>query len=218
MTKQVKRRTVNLNLADNVDHSGPGSLKPATGSKFRAFNSVLLNSVLATSWCPPGSGDDYCQKRYSMAITALIAFKPQDEIDGMIAAQAVAMHLASMECFRRAMLAEQPGEVAARLRKDGANLARGMTEMIAALDRKRGKTGNQTVRVEHVTVQAGGQAIVGNVVPGKPGVGDRIEPQQEPYGPPARVAHDATLGTVLPPVRSKDAERVPVPISGDGER
>ena len=33
----------------------------------------------------------------------------------------------------------------------------------AELARLRGQTGQQTVRVEHVTVQAGGQAVVGNV-------------------------------------------------------
>jgi hypothetical protein len=51
------------------------------------------------------------------------------------------------------------------MRKDGANLARGMTDMLDALDRKRGK-GPQVVRVERVTVHQGGQAIVGTVQAG----------------------------------------------------
>jgi hypothetical protein len=50
---------------------------------------------------------------------------------------------------------------ASKLRKDGANLARAMTDMLDALDRKRGK--RQVVRVERVVVHEGGQAIVGNV-------------------------------------------------------
>jgi len=37
------------------------------------------------------------------------------------------------------------------------------TRQVEALAHKRGETGQQTVRVEHVTVQAGGQAIVGAV-------------------------------------------------------
>jgi hypothetical protein len=53
----------------------------------------------------------------------------------------------------------------ARMRKDGANLAQGMTDMVDALDRKRGK-GPQVVRVERVTVHQGGQAIVGTVQAG----------------------------------------------------
>ena len=56
-------------------------------------------------------------------------------------------------------------DAASKLRKDGANLARAMTDMLDALDRKRGK-GPQVVRVERVVVHEGGQAIVGNVQPG----------------------------------------------------
>ena len=44
----------------------------------------------------------------------------------MLAAQTVAMHFGAMECFRRAMVHDQQPEVASKLRKDGANLARGM--------------------------------------------------------------------------------------------
>ena len=105
------------------------------------------------------------------AVAALRAFKPTDEIEGMLAAQTVAMHFGAMECFRRAMVYEQPPEVASKLRKDGANLARGMTDMLEALDRKRGK-GPQVVEVERVVVHEGGQAIVGNVQPAAPKVGE----------------------------------------------
>src|SRR6476620_7026521 len=80
----------------------------------------------------------------------------------LLAAQATALHYASMECLHRAMLPQQPADLASKLRKDGANLSRGMTDMLEALDRKRGK-GPQVVRVERVVVQEGGQAIVGNV-------------------------------------------------------
>jgi hypothetical protein len=82
----------------------------------------------------------------------------------MIAAQAVALHNGAMECFRRAILPDQPAEIASRLRRDGANLSRAMTDLLDALARKRGK-GPQVVRVERVVVQDGGQAIVGNVQP-----------------------------------------------------
>ena len=60
------------------------------------------------------------------------------------------------------MLPGQPSEVASKLRKDAANMARAMTDMLDAMDRKRGK-GPQVVRVERVVVHEGGRAIVGNV-------------------------------------------------------
>ncbi len=99
------------------------------------------------------------------AVAALAAFKPEDEIEGMMAAQAVALHFSAMECFRRAVIRDQSFEVASKLRRDGANLCRAMTEIVEALNRKRGK-GAQVVRVERVVVQDGGQAIVGAVAQG----------------------------------------------------
>jgi hypothetical protein len=56
-------------------------------------------------------------------------------------------------------------------------LSRTYAALIDALNRHRGK-GQQTVRVEHVTVQAGGQAIVGNVE--TPGGGDRLKSEEQP--------------------------------------
>ena len=144
------------------------------GSKVDEFNDFILRDTLATAWFPPGKDDRAVERRIRAAVAAVTAFKPTDEIEGMLAAQAVALHFGAMECFRRAMIAEQPGEFQSKLRKDGANLARGMTEMLDALDRKRGKGPRQIVRVERVVVQDGGQAIVGAVATGAgvPGRGE----------------------------------------------
>ncbi len=143
-----------------------------SGSKSLSFNSVLLRETLATIWVP-GNDDDGMNKAIQAAAAALAAFKPKDEIEGMIAAQAVALHFGAMEALRRSMVKEQPSEIAARLRKDGANLARAMTDMLDAIDRKRGKR-QQVVRVERVVVQDGGQAIVGNVNPDPKGTGGGV--------------------------------------------
>jgi hypothetical protein len=129
------------------------------GSELPEFNHALLNATVATI---SAHDPDAAAVRVAAATAALAAFKPTDEIEGMIAAQAVALHHAAMECFRRATLPGHAPEVASKLRKDGANMARGMTDMLEALDRRRGK-GHQLVRVERVVVHEGGQAIVGNV-------------------------------------------------------
>lgn len=137
------------------------------GSKVSSFNNAMLRRTLSTVWCFKGEKDD--QKRMmAAAYAAMAAFKPTNEIEGMLAAQAVAMHFGAMECFRRSIIGEQPPDIASKLRKDGANLARGMVDMLDALDRKRGK-GPQVVRVERVVVNEGGQAIVGNVQPAATG-------------------------------------------------
>jgi hypothetical protein len=110
-------------------------------------------------------------------------FKPADEIEGMLAAQAMAMHHASMECSRRAMVHEQPFEVAQGFRKAAANASRNFIELLAALDRKRGK--GQVVRVERVVVNEGGKAIVGNVQGGRPAAADAMAT------PPLAIGHEA---------------------------
>jgi hypothetical protein len=141
--------------------TGPNGLKPMGGSDWPKFNEVLLKSTMATI---PNTDPDASPQRVAAVCAALAAFRPTDEVEGMIASQAVALHHAAMECFRRAMIPDQHPDVASRLRKDGANLTRAMTDMVDALDRKRGK-GPQVVRVERVVVHEGGQAIVGNVQP-----------------------------------------------------
>lgn len=137
------------------------------GSPEPDFNWQIIREAAANIRMLGPDEDNTAQKLLRITCSALDAFKPQDEIEGMIAAQAVALHFGAMEALRRSMIADQPAEIAARLRKDGANLARAMTDMVDALDRKRGKA-QQVVRVERVVVEDGGQAIVGNVNGGRP--------------------------------------------------
>jgi hypothetical protein len=145
------------------------SPKVMGGSNWPAFNRVLLETTLATI-ATTTNDPEAASHRIAAAAAALAAFKPADEIEAMLAGQAVALHFGALECLRRATLPDQHPEVASKLRRDGANLARGMTDMLEALDRKRGK-GPQIVRVERVVVHEGGQAIVGNVQPAVSKVG-----------------------------------------------
>lgn len=197
------------------------ALGEMTGSSLNAFSYDLLNRTIATLWRPgqePPKPDD---PELQAMLAAMAAFKPKDEIEGMLAAQAVALNAASLECLRRAMIPNQPVEVRGQMLKHGANLARAFTDMLDAIDRKRGKHRKQVVRVEKVTVQAGGQAIVGNVAPALPmggGGADGTKTEEEPHATRPRLAHDSTLGAVLPPLRGADAGREPVPVASDAER
>jgi hypothetical protein len=144
--------------------TGPRTL---AGSDHQPFAETLLNEVLSTIRTS-SSDPEAAAKR--IAAAALAAFKPADEVEAMLAGQAVAMHHMGLECFRRAMLPDQHPDTASKLRRDGANLCRGMVDMLDGLDRRRGKV-SQTVRVERVVVHEGAQALIGNVAasPGPPG-------------------------------------------------
>src|SRR4051794_21840202 len=107
-------------------------LKAATGSSGVAFGTDLLRRTLA---CIRTTDDQ--QSAIIATAAALGAFSPADEIEAMIASQAIAAHHASMDMFRRGMIDGQPVDIATRYRRDAANLARCTTDMIEALARKR---------------------------------------------------------------------------------
>ena len=147
------------------------------------FNNALIRAVVDTGWFPPGQSAQDRDRQIFVSVTSLMAFKPADEIEGMLAAQLMAMHHASMECSRRAMVQDQPYEFAQGFRKAAANASRTFVELLAALDRKRGKGGQQVVRVEHVHVHSGGQAIVGNIATSGHGGGGATSSPGNPATP-----------------------------------
>ncbi len=155
---------VKTQAADLLRPDG-GDQNPITGSDSPAFSRHLLSSVGSTLWFPEGTPPEQIVAATAAALSAVQGFAPRDPVEGMMAAQAVALHHAAMECFRRAMIPGQSFEVADRLRRQGANLSRAMADMAEGIDRRRGK-GPQVVRVERVVVQDGGQAIVGAITTG----------------------------------------------------
>jgi hypothetical protein len=92
------------------------------------------------------------------------AIQPRDELETMLALQTGAIHAATMTMARRLNLAESLPQIEAAERALN-KLARTYTVQIEALKRYR-TGGQQRVIVEHVTVNAGGQAIVGAVMTG----------------------------------------------------
>src|SRR5687767_15968296 len=122
----------------------------------------------------------------------MVGIKPSDELEGMLAAQLVACHNASMECFRRAMIGEQSFEGRRENLNQANKLSRTYATLLEALNRHRGK-GQQKVVVEHVHVHAGGQAVVGTV---------ESRPKSENYSDAKQIAH-----APQPTMRRADEER-----------
>lgn len=101
------------------------------------------------------------QRKLDFALGFIEAIEPQDEIEVALAIQMVAAHLASMQASKSFMAATSI------VAKDSAEramnkLMRTYTTQMEALKRHRSKA-QQIVRVERVTVEDGGQAIVGPV-------------------------------------------------------
>jgi hypothetical protein len=89
-----------------------------------------------------------------------LAIGPKDELEGMLAAQLISYHNASMEYYRRAMIGEQTFEGRRENLNQANKLSRTYATVLEALNRHRAK-GQQKVTVEHVHVHEGGQAIEG---------------------------------------------------------
>jgi hypothetical protein len=183
------------------------TLKRVGGSQSDDWNHVLGNQAIQSLWIKQ-SDNEVRARQYNAAIAGLIGIAPQDEIEGMIAAQLIAAHNATMECYRRAMIDEQTLEGRRDNLSQANKLSRTYAVLLDTLNRYRGKEGQQKVTVEHVDVHAGGQAVVGMVE--SPRGGD--QPKSEDHHA-KQIAH-----APQPAVWSADKEREPVPVAGDAER
>ncbi len=101
------------------------------------------------------------ESKMRFALGVIVGLEPRDEIEAMLAAQMAAVHVCAMDASRRYLWGESLAS------KDSAEraltkLTRTFATQMETLKRYRSK-GRQVVRVERVTVNEGGQAIVGPV-------------------------------------------------------
>jgi hypothetical protein len=172
------------------------------GSKDANWNSEIASQAVAALWT--GNSDAVQRNSQILAIIGAIqGLGPKDEIEGMIVAQMLAAHHAAMECFRRAMLGEQTFEGRYESLNQANKLSRTHIALVEALNRHRGK-GQQRVTVEHVTVNAGGQAIVGSLE--TPGRGAQPKSEDQTYA--KQIAH--APGTTLQGAFKTDRKAVQV--------
>lgn len=196
MTKKPK--LMEINADDPADRKG--ELRSVGGSKSDRWNNLVLNQVVLAMRTNPDD-EEALHRQASANLAAMVGINPKDEMEGMLAAQLLASHNAAMECFRRAMIPDQTFEGRRENLNQANKLSRTHTTLLEALNRHRGK-GQQRVTVEHVTVNEGGQAIVGNV-----SQGGGVAPKNEDQSHAKQISH--APGTQMP--REIEAERQAVP-------
>lgn len=157
----VKVTKTKAGCAVGPDHPdlaiGSVTLMNAMGTASTEFMHGLLTQL--SNAASQGREPDEASINFMLSVVNGIG--PRDEVEAMLAAQMAAIHMATMTFARRLAHVETLPQ------QDGAErafnkLARTFTTQIEALKRYR-SDGHQTVRVERVTVEAGGQAIVGAV-------------------------------------------------------
>jgi len=114
------------------------------------------------------------ERQLNFMLAMVTGIEPRDQLEAMLAAQMAAVHNATMTFARRLNHVDDIRQQDSAERAFN-KLARTFASQVEALKRYR-SAGEQTVRVEHVTVNEGGQAIVGNVAHGGRGLPEKMEP------------------------------------------
>lgn len=135
-------------------------LKAVGGTDHGQFNAMLMRQALASF--PTTFADPSKPTGFDAVATGLIAIAPRDAQEGMIAAQMLGLHNSAMDCLRRAVHEGQSFEGREMNLTQAAKLSRTYALLMDCLGRHR-SGGTQKIIVERVTVNAGGQAIVGNI-------------------------------------------------------
>ena len=147
-----------------VDHPEPllgqALLMEALGTKDPDFVSGLLGQLVNAG----SQGGEPDEAGVNFMLSVVKGVEPKDQVEAMLASQMAAVHMATMTFARRlAHVDNIPQQDSAE--RAFNKLARTFAAQMEALKRYRSR-GEQKIVVEHVTVNEGGQAIVGNVAHG----------------------------------------------------
>ena len=175
---RVKLRRVNASLAKNYPPDGESKawwkrLKKALGTTSSDFVNASLFQLQAAARLP-GSG--ICEMTVNAALAMIEAAAPKDEIEGALAVQMACTHSAAMAVLARLGGGGGSEQRVAALGSTAARLLRAYSTQIEVLRRLR-HGGNQYMRVEHVHVNDGGQAVIGNVKPARSGASGLPDPR-----------------------------------------
>ncbi len=158
----------------SMDHkdqeTGGLLLMGAVGTTSGAFLTGLLSQLGNAA----AKGQQVSEDELNFMLSVIKDIEPEDQIEAMLAAQMATVHMATMKFACRL------NQVDTIDQQDSAErafnkLARTFTTQVEALKRYR-TGGEQRMVVEHVTVNEGGQAIVGSVSHGGVGVQKKTRP------------------------------------------
>lgn len=143
--------------ASGMPTQSQGKGKRRFGSRSPHVANLLINQMVRVTFNLVPHGEEGAHQ----VLDLVDGIGPRDETEGLLVIQMIASHSIAMEYARKAMAANDP-TFAERWTNLSVKSMRTYTTQMEALNRYRGK-GQQKVTVEHVTVNHGGQAIVGGV-------------------------------------------------------
>jgi hypothetical protein len=136
-------------------------LQNAFGTASSAFVAASLQQLIAAARLP-NSG--ICEIAVNASLAFIEGAKPRGEVECALVMQMACTHSAAMSVLGTFAGANGYGRTIPLKASAAAKLMRAYAAQVEALRRLR-KGNSQTVRVEHVHVNEGGQAVIGNVNP-----------------------------------------------------
>jgi hypothetical protein len=161
---KVRLKRINCNVAEAYPPDGQqkewwNRLKDALGTASSDFVNASLVQLVSAARLPMGGISE-------IAVNAALAFvesaKPREEVESALVIQMACTHTAAMAVLATIGGAEGGGRHVAMMATAAARLTRAYATQVEALRRLR-NGGSQFVRVEHVHINEGGQAVIGNV-------------------------------------------------------
>jgi hypothetical protein len=134
-------------------------LNKALGTTSSDFTNAALFQIQAACRSPFGG---ISQLSMNAALAMIEAAAPKDEIEGALALQMACTHTAAMAVLAKLDIAFATERRVAAFGSTAARLMKAYATQVEVLRRLR-HGGHQVVRVEHVHVNDGGQAVIGNV-------------------------------------------------------
>ena len=134
-------------------------LNEALGTISGDFVNASLFQIQSACRSPWGG---ISQLSMNAALAMIEAAAPKDEIEGALAVQMACTHIAAMAVLAKLDVAFASEQSSCGLGSAAARLMRAFATQVEVLRRLR-NGGQQFVRVEHVHVNDGGQAVIGNV-------------------------------------------------------
>lgn len=140
----------------------PDDFSEETGTDSPLTQQMLIRQAMNVSTEGVGGSADGVEPDFEMTRALMEGIGPNDALEGMIAAQMVAVHNKAMSFMHDAKYT-QPGSEHEEYRlKQSMKLMAAFARQMDALRNYRRK-GEQKITVERVNVQSGAQAIVGHV-------------------------------------------------------
>jgi hypothetical protein len=161
---RVKLQRVNANLSRSYPPDGDAKiwwarLKEALGTTSSDFVNASLLELQTAAQLPFGGVSEVAM---NAALALIDGVAPRNEIEGAIAVQMACTHTAALSVLARFRGGGGTEHRVAALASAAARLLKAYSVQVETLRRLR-HGGDQHVRVEHVHVNEGGRAVIGNV-------------------------------------------------------